>query len=166
MTPAARAVLSLANGKQRPLFVISEAFKHADRVLALPPARAHIERPQSRGVLVKRFALPLDLCKPQNRTRHGQAWALGKLKKDIAACLRLQAQQRREPLPGRPQVLCLRLSSVEPDKYADWAKHAIDQLCPQGLNFLRDDRPQDAEIHQWWEPAPKGAGCVVIEVRA
>lgn len=151
----------------RSAFHIDEAFALADRVLASPPARAHIVRPVPRGRLVARWALPLPLCKPQNRTRHGQPWALGKLKEDVLLCMLSQHGRRAQVLVGRPQVLCLRLSSVEPDKYADWCKHAVDRLTAKnrGLGFLRDDRPEDAEIHQYWEPAARGKGCVVIEVR-
>lgn len=78
----------------------------------------------------------------------------------------------REPLPGRPQVLCCRLSSAEPDAYADWAKMAVDLLCvpagrrKEGIGYLRDDRPRDTEVVQWWEPAKPKAGFVYIEVRA
>jgi len=153
-------------------FVVRDALAFADHVLSSPPARAHIERPAPRGERWARFALPLEFCKPQNRmARAGTqaaGWAIGKLKESILIAMLLQNGRVREPLPGRPQVLCLRLSSTEPDKYADWAKHAIDRLTVKhrGLGFLRDDRPQDAEIHQWWEPAPRGKGCVVIEVRS
>lgn len=149
-------------------FRVDQALARVDDCLSRPPAREHVVRPEPRGERVARFALPIALCKPQNSTRHGAAWALGKLKKDVLLAMLMQTGRRSAPLPGRPQVLCLRLSSVEPDKYADWAKHAIDRLTVRegGLGFLRDDRPQDAEIHQWWEPAPAGQGCVVIEVRA
>lgn len=149
-------------------FRAHEALSLADRVLALPPAREHIVRPVPRGQRVVRFALPLALCRPQNRTRHGQGWALGKLKSDVLLCMLSQHGRRATPLPGRPQVLCLRLSSGATDKYADWAKHAIDRLCiaHSGLGFLANDREVDAEIHQWSEPAKPGQGCCVIEVRA
>jgi hypothetical protein len=149
-------------------FRVDEALARAAEVLSRPPAKAHIVRPVPRGNVVARFALPLALCQPQNRTRHGQAWALGKLKQDVLLCMLSQHGRRSQPLPGRPQVLCLRLSSVATDKYADFAKHAIDRLCVahSGLGFLINDRDIDAEIHQWCEPAKPGQGCVVIEVRA
>lgn len=149
-------------------FRVDEALLLAERVLTLPPARPHIVRPVPRGRVVVRFALPLSLCQPQNRTRHGQPWALGKLKADVLLRMLSQHGRRSEPLPGRPQVLCLRLSSGACDKYADFGKHAIDRLTGKhgGLGFLRDDREADAEIHQWCEPAKRNQGCVVIEVRS
>ena len=149
------------------MFSVADAFALADAVRSAPPARSHIVRPVPRGQLVARFALPLELCKPQNRTRHGQAWALGKLKSSVLLCMLSQHRRQSAPLAGRPQVICLRLSSVEPDRFADWAKHAVDRLCVanSGLGFLRDDRPSDADIHQYWEPAKSGHGAVIIEVR-
>lgn len=149
-------------------FRVDEAFALADDVLSRPPARTHIERPARRGSLVARFALPLSLCLTTNFTRHGQAWRLGKLKEQTLLLMLSQWGRAREPLPGRPQVLCLRLSSAEPDKYSDWAKVAVDRLTTKhrGLGFLRDDKPAAAEIHQWWEACPPKKGCVVIEVRA
>lgn len=118
-----------------------------------------------------RCVLPLELCRPQNRTRHGQAWALAKLKQSLFLSMLPQLGRRQEPLPGRPQVRCVRFSSVEPDRFADWAKHAVDVLCVptararNRLGWIRDDRPSDADIDQRWEPAPKGQGFVYIEIR-
>jgi len=153
-------------------FDVAAALAQADAVLSRPPAKAHIIRPELRGVRVARFALPLELCKPMNQVaRRGTqqaGWALGKMKNDALLCMLGQRGRATAPLPGRPQVICLRLSSVEPDKYSDWAKNPIDRLLVKhrGLGFLRDDRPEDAEIHQYWEPAPVRKGCVVIEVRS
>lgn len=167
-----------------PRFDPGAALAIADAILREPPARPHIERPPLRGVVVARFALPLELLKPQNRTRHGQDWALDRLKRDVFACMVAQHRPRREALPGRPQVLCVRFSSVEPDAYADWAKHAVDVLCAplpmltregkvrkhattRRLNFIRDDKQASAEVRQWWEPLSRkmGKGFGVIEVR-
>lgn len=87
----------------------------------------------------------------------------------------MRAQARlivAQPLSGRPQVVCLRLSSTEPDAYSDWAKMAVDALCvpagrrKEGLGYLRDDRPKDAEVVQFWEPAKRGEGFVYIEIRS
>ena len=151
-----------------------EAMRRAQRAVAEPPPLEHLERPKPRGVLVRKFALPLSLCPTTNRTRHSRPGQHAKTKAQIYALMRAQARVLRwpSPLSGRPQVLCYRLSSVEPDKYSDWAKLAIDCLCvPQGrrrdgLGLLRDDRPRDAEIWQLWHPAPRGAGLVYIEVRS
>jgi hypothetical protein len=158
----------MSSRKPHTPFRVDEALALADDVLSRPPAREHIERPERRGELVARFALPLELCLTTNFTRHGQSWRLGQIKNSTLLCMLVQHGRRREPLPGRPQVVCLRLSSSEPDKYSDWAKVAVDRLTNKnsGLGFLRDDKPSAAEIHQYWEPCPPKKGCVVIEVRA
>lgn len=151
-----------------------EALVRAQGVLSEPPAIARIQRPVPRGERVARFVLPLELCPSTNITRHSQGWKQAKLKKTILGLLQVQARSfgTRETLPGRPQVLCLRLSSVEPDPYADWAKMAVDKLCaPDGksrerMGYLRDDRPKDIELVQWWEPAKRGEGLVYIEIRS
>lgn len=142
-------------------------------VLSRPPALARIRRPVPRGELVQRFVLPLELCPTTNRTRHSRPGQHEPVKRALLALLQQQARRFRAeaPLPGRPQVLCLRLSATEPDKYSDWAKMAVDALCvpagrrKEGLGYLRDDRPKDADVHQWWERAPRGSGCVYLEVR-
>lgn len=142
----------------------------ADALLAAPPPLARIVRPEPCGAVLARAVLPLDLCQPQNRTRHGQSWALAKIKSQVAHALLAQIGRLREPLPGRPQVLCVRFSSVEPDAYSDWAKHAVDSLCvPKGrarnrLGWLCDDSPGAIDLHQWWEPAPAGQGFVYIRI--
>lgn len=142
-------------------------------VLSAPPALPRIKRPAPRGALVQRFVLPLELCPTTNRTRHSRPGQFEPVNRALLAMLQQQARcyRVREPLPGRPQVLCLRLSATEPDKYSDWAKMAVDALCvpagrrKEGLGYLRDDRPKDADVHQWWERAPRGSGCVYLEVR-
>lgn len=151
-----------------------EAMRRAQAALAEPPPFERIVRPRPRGKLVARFALPLELCPTTNRTRHVQPWRAAKDKQAILDLLRRQWRKLRapEPLPGRPQVLCLRLSSVEPDRYSNWSKMAVDALCvpagrrKDGLGLLRDDRPRDAEVWELWHPAPRGAGLVYIEVRS
>lgn len=151
-----------------------EAWVRAETVLSGPPAIARIQRPVPRGERVARFVLPLELCPTTNRTRHSRPGQHARAKGAILGLMQAQARlfRVREPLPGRPQVLCLRLSSVEPDAYSDWAKMAIDTLCvpsgrrKEGLGYLRDDRPADAEIVQWWEPAKRGEGLVYIEIRS
>jgi len=149
------------------------ALSLAQGVLSAPPALPHINRPAPRGALVQRFVLPLKLCPTTNRTRHSKPGQFAPVKRALLALMQQQARcfRVREPLPGRPQVLCLRLSATEPDAYSDWAKMAVDALCvpagrrTEGMGYLRDDRPKDAEIVQWWEPAKRGKGCVYIEVR-
>ena len=151
---------------------LADMLARADRSLSAAPVFDRIERPEPHGEVVARFALPLELCPTGNHRDSTKGhWWISKLKRSVALAMLAQSSRQREPLPGRPQVLCVRFSSVEPDRYADWAKHAIDTLCvptprsPCRLGFLRDDRPRDAEVHQWWEPAPKGQGFVYIEVR-
>jgi len=139
-------------------------------ILSAPPAKCYIVRPEPVGTIVAEFVLPLNLCKPQNRTRHSKPWVMAQLKKAAHAAMFIQDEKRgrRDPLPGRPQVLCVRFSSREPDKYADWAKIAVDRLCvgPMGLGFLRDDRPEDVDLHQWWEPTGRKMGFVLVSVRS
>lgn len=150
------------------------AMNDARERLSQPAPLDRIQRPARRGELVQSFALPLEFCLGTNRTRHSRPGQHADLKKSILALLQVQCRiyRARSPLPGIPLVLCTRFSSTEPDRYADWAKMPIDLLClptkrrPEGLGFLRDDRPKDAEVHQWWEPAPRGNGFVYLEIRA
>jgi hypothetical protein len=163
-----------SEGVKRPPtpFRVDEALALADDVLSRPPARSHIERPVKRGELVARFALPLELCKPMNRvaTKGAQnaGWRLGKMKSDALLLMLSQHGRRREPLPGRPQVLCLRISSSRPDPFSNWQKNAVDRLRAdsRGLGFIRDDRGDFIDERAWWEPGPRSGGCVVIEVRS
>lgn len=153
-------------------FRVNEALALADDVLSRPPALAHIERPVPLPNLVARFALPLELCKPMNRiARAGTqqaGWALKKMKHDTFLRMMAQCGRRGSPLPGRPQVLALRLSSSEPDKYADWQKNPVDRLRANpkmGLAYIVDDSPRCIDLQAWWEPAKAGHGAVIIEVR-
>lgn len=151
-----------------------EAMRRAQRAVAEPPPIERLERPRPRGVLIRKFVLPLSLCPTTNRTRHRPLGQNAKIKAQIYALMRAQARVLRwpSPLAGRPQVLCYRLSSVEPDRYSNWSKMAVDALCvpagrrKDGLGLLRDDRPRDAEVWELWHPAPRGAGLVYIEVRS
>jgi hypothetical protein len=76
------------------------------------------------------------------------------------------------PLKGRPQVLCLRLSTCEPDAYSNWSKVPVDLLTlpsirkPLGMSVITDDRPALCEVVEWWEPGPKSGGGCVFEVRS
>lgn len=159
-------------GKRRPKppphFSIPEAFALAADILSRPPAPGlFIKRPKPRPNCVARFALPLHLCPTTNGTRGMPGWKLGQLKTALANLMRVQNYPVRSPLPGRPQVIARRFSDTEPDPHSDWAKHAIDRLVvgPKKHCYLRDDKGSEAEIHQVWEPAPHGKGCVIIEVR-
>ncbi len=164
-------------------FSPSTLLRRADVILALPPAAPHIRRVDGVGFVVQRFVLPLELCRPQNRTRHAQPWMMGKLKRDVFACLAAQAgpYARLEPLEGRPMVRCIRFSSVEPDAMNDGFKVALDTLCvspppvtktgklrkrapAMRLGFFQDDAPRFIDLHSWWERAPKGEGFGLIEI--
>ncbi len=140
----------------------------AAEILKSPPAKAHIVRTAGRGRLVRRFALPLAVCPTTNSTRHAPKGQNARIKADITTLMLVQTQgrTRMHPLPGRPQLLCIRFSSVEPDAYSDGFKMAIDRLMvgPQRLGYLRDDRPSDCEIVQRWERAPAGKGFAILEI--
>lgn len=154
------------------LFNWRETLPRVDALLEQEPALPHITRPVLWGERVARFVLPLDLCKPLNQlSRAGTAsagWALGKLKKDAFALMLTQNQGRiaRAPLPGRPQVMCVRFSSVEPDHESGWCKNPVDRLRvgKNGLGLIVDDKPRNIELLTRWEPAPPRQGCVLIEV--
>lgn len=142
-------------------FSIAEAKRLATDILSAPP-RGHTPRVEPDGNLVQRFFLPLSLVQPQNRT-HGKTWMLGKLKSECLAVMRAQLVTRpTSPLPGRPQVLCVRFSTTEPDRYNDGFKVAVDRLKDFGL--IVDDAPRFIELHQWWEKAPRGKGFGLIEI--
>lgn len=142
--------------------------------LSRPPPFEHIERHKRRGELVRAFVLPLELCRPFNRvSRTGSAstrWALGKLKSECYEFMRLQNGGRGFPLPlaGRPQVICIRFSSSEPDMESGWCKNPVDRLRvgKNGLGIIVDDRPRCIELRTWWEPAKPKAGFVYLEVRS
>jgi len=130
-------------------------------ILEQPPL-GHVARVEPVGDLVARFLLPLSLVQPQNRT-HGKTWMLGKMKAECTVLMRAQLSTRpTSPLFGRPQVLCVRFSTTEPDKYNDGFKVAVDRLKDLGL--IVDDSPKCIDLHQWWEKAPRGKGCGLIEV--
>jgi hypothetical protein len=147
--------------------------KTARLALDHPPTGAHIERHARRGSLVASFVLPLTLCQPLNRlSRSGTAsagWALGKLKRDAYTLMLVQLGGKlpKAPLEGRPQILCVRFSSVEPDHESGWCKNPVDRLRvgKNGLGFILDDAPKCVELRVWWEKAAPGQGFVFVEVR-
>jgi hypothetical protein len=153
-------------------FSVAASLRFADEALSKPPTQPHIVRPEPRDNLVTRFVLPVSLCPTTNRTRHAQGWQLAKLKAAIWRLMQIQNGSKHETLNGRPQVLCVRFSSVEPDRFSDWGKMPVDLLCvpkgrrKHGLGLLVDDAPRFAEVHQWWEQAPKGQGFCYFEVRS
>jgi hypothetical protein len=149
-------------------FNAGEAMAMAADVLSRPPAKAHIVRTVGRGRLVRRFALPIELCPTTNATRHAPLGQNARIKADITTVMLVQTQGRVRlaPLAGRPQILCVRFSSREPDAYSDGFKMAIDRLMigKGRLGYLRDDSPTHCEIVQRWEKAPAGKGFATLEI--
>ena len=119
-----------------------------------------------------RFVLPLELCKPFNRVgRAGTAsagWLLGKVKSQAFSLMLAQNGGRiqRIPLTGRPQVICVRFSSAEPDHDSGWSKNPVDRLRVghNGLGYIVDDKPRHIELFTRWEPSPPRRGAVLVEV--
>lgn len=158
-------------------FSVPDALARADEILSAPCA-GHLPRVPGRGELVARFVLPLDLCQPQNATRHAPVFALAATKEKIWRLLWVQAgcQIRPVPLTGRPQIRAIRFSVKEPDQMNDGFKVAIDQLCvprapkqpggrkKKGLGFLQDDAPRFVRIDTWWEKSRQGYGLGLLEV--
>jgi hypothetical protein len=142
-------------------FSFREAGELSLKIMFKPPL-GHTPRVEPRGNLVERFLLPLSLVQPQNRT-HGKTWMLGQMKSQCLSVMRAQLVTRaKSPLPGRPQVLCVRFSTTEPDKYNDGFKVAVDRLKDFGL--IEDDSPRCIDLQMWWEKAPRGQGFGLIEL--
>lgn len=154
-------------------FSVAESLRRARQVLAEPPAESWISRPEPHGELVQEFALPLELCPTTNATRGAPGWRLGKLKEALYRIMWAQAGggYSRGPLPGRPQVLCVRFTNRIVDACSDWAKFPVDMLCVRTLRarkrlgFLEDDSPRHIELYQWSEPVPRGEGFAYLQVR-
>ena len=157
--------------------------QRATELLSTPPV-AGVYRPEIRGDRYAAFALPLQLCQPQNRTRKMPTWRYGKIRKDLFGLMAVQAIEQgithEGPLSGRPQVRCTRFSTRATDAYADWGKQAVDILCPSklrrsngdgivkevmGLGIIVGDAVGQIEQLQWCEPVKRGEGFVYIEVR-
>jgi hypothetical protein len=146
--------------------------QRAQEALSKPPVPSDVERPEPHGALVARYVLPLRSCPTTNRTRHADRWRHAHMKQNILSLLLCQCyaqgqRPRTTSLGGRPQVLCVRFSSVEPDPRSDWAKMVVDKLTVKhgGLGYFRDDTRRALEQHQWWEQARKGDGFVYVEIR-
>jgi len=141
----------------------------------------YFEMPTIHGALVARFILPLSLAKPVNQLMRagmaGQAWAMGAHKAKVFAAMRTQHARRGKPLPGRPQIICVRFSIREPDRFSNYAKCAIDRLLPgvvkkvgnqrfldgsKHLNFIEDDSVQHVDEFQLWWPVSRRADEVVV----
>lgn len=160
-------------------FNAGKLLARADVILKDPPTRAHVVRVKPSGSLVARFALPLELCEPQNRKRGAPTWALAKTREAILGLLTMQLAPRlpSAPLPGRPMVQCIRFSARAPDAFADSFKTAVDCLTKSrirkhkgvprkiaGVGLIVDDRPEVCDVLQRWEYAPSGEGFCLIAV--
>lgn len=163
------------------------AGRQALQILSEPPALPWIERPRELGALVARFVISLTLCPTTNATRRKPDWFYVKQRKELFDAMVpgfIESRRiRGKALPGRPQVFATRFSPNAPDACSDWAKSAIDRLILPLYEFrtnkhgrktyvdckrfglIVDDAPAKAEVRQWWEPCPRGAGCVLIQVR-
>ena len=166
---------------------VSQCVRWAERgqeLLEQTAAGAHSGRVEPKGMIVARFGLPLHLCQPQNRRCHQPGWVYRQIRNQLfelmAAQQMIAGRFLGDPLPGRPQVRCARFSPRATDAYADWAKQAVDILCPSvvkrtrdggftktsmGLGIIAGDSPELIAQHQWCEPAKPKLGFVYIEVR-
>ena len=157
--------------RARAPFSIQRSLELYERTMMFTPSCWHIVRTVPKGTLVARFALPLYLCRPMNaiatKAAQKQAWRLGNMKKNALALMRSQCPRLpAAPLPGRPQVIAVRLSDKEPDKFSNWQKNPVDRLRADkhGLGIIRDDKPEAIAEFAWWEPCKRNEGCVILEV--
>lgn len=153
---------------------------YAAEVLALPHRFSRVRRAEPVGELVHEFVLPLTLCRSSNVYGRANRFAESAVRQKTLADMVAQLGPRPSaPLPGRPHVHAVRFSSIEPDDDAIvWAKHAIDCLIVSritrlksgkvrrrtGLGVIKEDNPAAIERAYWWEPAPPGAGFVLLRV--
>jgi hypothetical protein len=159
-------------------FSVPSALARATEILSAPPAKAHIVRQPAAGRLLHRLALPLHLCKPQNRKAKAAPWEFSATRKALLQLLAIQlGGVPHVPLKGRPIVQCIRFSARAPDAFADSFKTPVDCLCPSrnrmhkgiarrvpGIGLIADDRPDACDVRQRWEYAPVGAGFCVLEI--
>lgn len=171
-------------GSNFSLWDVARKLEQARLILKSPPRHDRLVRVVPIGELVREFVLPLELVQPQNQKSGQKAWARSQKTTRTFRCLMAQNSGMRQdyPLLGRPQVICVRFSSVEPDKYTDSFKVAIDRLCvykPRkvrsktgltklskntNLGYLADDKPSAIDLHQTWEYAKPGEGFGYIAI--
>lgn len=165
--------------KRKPKFSFRDAIARAEQILRAPPAQSHIVRVAPEGLLVARFALPLEDCEPGNLRRSAPKWAMARKRSDILTLYTTQLVGKvpQAPLLGRPIVQCIRFSSRAPDAFSDSFKLAIDCLSPSrvrivkgrpkkipGIGLIADDRPGVCDVRQRWEYARPGEGFAIVEV--
>lgn len=153
-------------------------------LLAAPPTASYVRRVERRGSPVVSFALPLDLCEPQDKRRQAPEWVHASIRQKLYEIMRDQmllqgVRGSKDGLTGRPQVVAVRFSCVRPDRWADWGKQAIDILQRPAtrkdkngvptplkrLGLIYSDSDERTDVECWWEPARQGEGFVYIEVR-
>lgn len=146
-------------------FNIAACKRFAAYTLSRPPAE-FVERPEPKGLLVARYVLPLELCPTLNAFAEMPNWKRLKIKKQALLLMCVQHDLRLPTIPGRPWAQAVRFSSRAPDEQSGWSKVMVDRLTPRhgGLGLIEDDRRNRLELHCRWEPAPPGAGFVLLDV--
>lgn len=181
----------ISTSKSKRFDIVAARIRHAEAESKQHPIE-RIKRIEPRGMLIAQFFFALDQLKPRDRTRKEQGWQAKKARDEVLQTMRLQFEYVAfpRPLEGRPLVRCIRYSTTEPDAMAGWAKVAVDCLQPGGvrtkkravahpyghtvsiskqvpfggLGIIRNDRPSDCEVVEWWEPAKRNQGFCVVEV--
>lgn len=144
------------------------------------PEIDRIEKEMLRRPPIARYFIPEIYCPPGNR-RDTMHWSKAHaLRND---CFQWMYEQNHfsitgAPLPGKPAVVCVRFSSRATDARSNWDKFPVDSLrAPRtdvlksgkvrhwrGLNWIKDDGPNDIDLHAWCEKGPKDSPFVYVRV--
>lgn len=129
----------------------------------------------SKRVLRACFVIPEIYCPPGN-ARDAMHWSrAAELRK---RCYEYMLEQhnlriRSEPLAGRPSVVCIRFTRSPTDARSNWDKFPVDSLrTPKtvgrkkwlGLNYIKDDGPNDIDLYAWCAKGPVNSGFVYVRV--
>ncbi len=177
--------------KRKQAFDHAAALAMTQAILAAPPAKAHIVRRDAVGALLLQMIFPLEDAPTGNmqlKMSRNAPWQYDKLKRRVLArMLRQAGGRRREPLPGRPHIRAVVFSSGREDYDRGRTKVILDRLqCgrrvrpdeipleqwrkleptlpPLELGWLQDDTVDAIDLATWQEVAPRGKGCVLVEV--
>lgn len=80
---------------------------------------------------------------------------------------------QREPLVGKPAIVLIRFTAKATDERSNWDKFPVDSLRKpkvvgtahwKGLNYIKDDGPEDISLHVWCASGPKNGGFVYVRV--
>ena len=115
--------------------------------------------------MIARFVLPLS-CAPTLNVYARMHWQTRRVvKRGCFTRMLCQAQRRKAALPGKPRVVMVRASKMQPDQDAGWSKVPLDclKLDKQGLGFIRDDSPDHVDVECAWVRAVDD-GWVSVEV--